>query len=207
MLDIHGVLERLAVERPVFHSEADFQHALAWRIQLEHPAAQIRLETRPERGIRLDLLVGLPEGRTAIELKYLIARFAGTVNGESYDLPNQGADDISRYDFIKDVSRVETFIRNGYADGGWAVALSNDQGYWGMGRKADPVDTAFRLHEGRTLNGMLSWGPNAGAGTTRSRETGLDLSGSYTCSWRPYSDITTETKKVAFRYLAVSVGV
>ena len=31
--DVLGVLPVLAAERPVFHSEADFQHALAWALQ------------------------------------------------------------------------------------------------------------------------------------------------------------------------------
>ena len=32
MLDISDLMTGLAVSRKVFHSEADFQHALAWHI-------------------------------------------------------------------------------------------------------------------------------------------------------------------------------
>lgn len=171
MLDIPGVLDRLAVDRPVFHSEADFQHAMARRIhQDDHPTARIRMETRPQRGVRLDLLVDLSGERTAIELKYFIRRFTAIVHDELYDLPNQGAHDISRDEFVKDIVRVETCIRSGFASHGWALALSNDQGYWGIGRKLDPIDNAFRIHDGRALTGLLTWGPTAGAGTMRSRE-------------------------------------
>ena len=205
MIDMDGVLGRLAADRPIFHSEADFQHALAWRIQSAYSEAHIRLETRPERGIHLDLLVGLPEGRTAIELKYLAARFVGVVGVEQYELPNRGAHAISRYDFVKDVSRIERCIRSGYADRGWAVALSNDQSYWTVGSKANPVDAAFRLHDGRVLSGLLSWGIDVGAGTTRGREAALAVSGSYSCKWRSYSDVATPNKRTAFRYLALSV--
>jgi hypothetical protein len=206
MIDMDGVLGRLAVDRPLFHSESDFQHALAWRIQSEHPEARIRLETRPERGIHLDLLVGLQKEQTAIELKYLAARFAGVVDGEQYELPNRGAHAISRYDFVKDVSRLERCIRRGYADHGWAVALSNDQGYWTVGSKVNPVDAAFRLHDGRILNGLLSWGVVAGAGTTRARDTALAVSGSYSCRWRSYSTIAGPNGKTVFRYLALSMA-
>jgi hypothetical protein len=182
VLDIPGILDRLAVDRPVFHSEADFQHALAWQIHQENPMARIRLETRPQRGVRLDLLVDLAGERTAVELKYFIRRFTAIVDDELYDLPNQGAHDISRYDFVKDIVRVETCIRTGFAMQGWALALSNDPGYWGAGRKLVPIDNAFRIHDGRTLNGVLTWGPGAGAGTMRSREQELILSGSvYLC--------------------------
>jgi len=31
MIGIASLLSPLTVERPIFHSEADFQHALAWR--------------------------------------------------------------------------------------------------------------------------------------------------------------------------------
>jgi hypothetical protein len=56
-LDIPGLMSRLSQTRPIFHSDADFQHALAWQIHVENPNAAVRLETRPERGMRLDLLV------------------------------------------------------------------------------------------------------------------------------------------------------
>jgi hypothetical protein len=47
---VNGAMNRLALRRPVFHSEADFQHGLAWQIQLDHPDARVRLETRPLEG-------------------------------------------------------------------------------------------------------------------------------------------------------------
>lgn len=70
---LRHVLERLASVRPIFHSEADFQHALAWQVQLEVPTAAIRLETRPfaDRRMYLDLAVNVDGHRVAIELKHL----------------------------------------------------------------------------------------------------------------------------------------
>jgi len=61
--DLVAALSALAERRPVFHSERDFQHSLAWQIQLSCPEAQIRLEPRPRRGIHLDLLVRVGERR------------------------------------------------------------------------------------------------------------------------------------------------
>jgi hypothetical protein len=68
-------VEALRKSRGVFHSEADFQHALAWAIHVSDPSVHIRLETRPEPGMRLDLLVSRPElgEHLALELKYLTA--------------------------------------------------------------------------------------------------------------------------------------
>lgn len=43
ILDVQAVMQSLSVKRPIFHSEADFQHALAWELQSEFPKASIRL--------------------------------------------------------------------------------------------------------------------------------------------------------------------
>ena len=86
---MRGLIDRLARVRPIFLSEADFQHALAWQIQVENPTASVRLEIRPERRTRLDLLVGVDEERVAIELKYLVARFEGMVGEERFELPTR----------------------------------------------------------------------------------------------------------------------
>lgn len=58
--DVIALLPGLAGERPVFHSEADFQQALAWAVHVAHPGLRVRLETRPVRGTHLDLLVSYP---------------------------------------------------------------------------------------------------------------------------------------------------
>ena len=46
MIDITDVLDELSKNRPVFHSEADFQHALGWKIHEKYPDFNIRLEKR-----------------------------------------------------------------------------------------------------------------------------------------------------------------
>ena len=86
-IDMTSLMDQLARHRPIVHS--DFQHALAWQLQLENPAGRVRLETRPRRGMRLDLLVSLGDEQIAIEVKYLVARFDGIVLDERFELPNQ----------------------------------------------------------------------------------------------------------------------
>ncbi len=44
LIEMGEVLNTLATQRRVFHSEADFQHALAWEIHRRLPHAAIRLE-------------------------------------------------------------------------------------------------------------------------------------------------------------------
>jgi hypothetical protein len=185
------VLDRLRERRPVFHSEADLQFALAWEIQLAVPQLHIRLERPLAPGTRLDLLVADPDwkSQTAIELKYLTARWSGEVQGERFELAAQGAQDIRCYDVVKDIARVEDFVSHGSGRNGAVIVLSND-GYW---RKPthDRVTNAhqFRLHEGTTLTSERSWGPNASPGTTNGREQPIRLHGSHHCQWNPYTEL------------------
>ena len=43
-IDIPKIMNELSKLRPIFHSEADFQHALAWEVHRCFPEAAIRLE-------------------------------------------------------------------------------------------------------------------------------------------------------------------
>jgi hypothetical protein len=77
-------MERLRRDRPVFYSEADFQHALAWDIHLAEPNARLRLEGPLLAGgrERLDVFAHTESGRYAIELKYPRAGFEVAIDGE-----------------------------------------------------------------------------------------------------------------------------
>jgi hypothetical protein len=92
-VDLGATLAELARLRPVFHSEADFQLALAWQVQRRDARMLVRLETRPLPGVHLDLALARPDlGRyTAVELKYLTRAWSGEVAGERYELKNHGA--------------------------------------------------------------------------------------------------------------------
>jgi hypothetical protein len=195
----------LASQRPVFHSEADFQHAFAWQLQQLYPAARIRLETRARPGVRLDVLVLVDGCRIAFELKYLLRKLSTTIEDEQFELPFQGAQDTRRYDFIKDVGRLEVLLHDGLADIGYAIALTNDPLYWQGGEREDVADAAFRLGEGRTLAGVADWSAQTGAGTKRFREQPLSLSGSYELQWRDFSHVEGGRYGL-FRYLVVAVS-
>lgn len=56
-------MSELAARRPVFHSERDFQQALAWQIQLNYPQASRRFHAT---GIVTDLHEGPPPGENDI---------------------------------------------------------------------------------------------------------------------------------------------
>jgi hypothetical protein len=202
---IEASLGRLATRRPVFHSEADFQHALAWQLQLDHPDARIRLETRPLPGhaVFLDLAVSVDGVRTAIELKYLVKALVTEVDGEHFELRAQSAHDVRRYDVVKDLRRLEEVVSAGAADVGVMAAITNDPAYWVPGR-AGTIDAAFRLHEGAVLAGSVGWAEHAGPGTTAKRTEMLSLVGSYAIEWTAFSD--TGDRAGQFRKLVVEVS-
>jgi hypothetical protein len=108
---------------------------------------------------------------------------------------------------IKDITRVEALLADGYADEGHVLVLTNDRSYWQPSSRPDTIDAAFRLNEGRILAGTLAWAARAGRGTTIKRDTPLLLTRDYACQWRDYSEVGLPNGQVArFRYLLVTAG-
>jgi len=206
MLDMDIVLLHLAARRRVFHSEADFQFALAWQLQSDHPTADIRLETRPipEENLRLDLFVGINGRRFAVECKYLVREIDVTEAGERFMLRTQSAHDVRRYDTLKDVARVEQFLSLGVADEGFVVAVTNDAAYWKPASRPDTFDASFRMHEERLVQGRLAWADGTGVGSMKNREAAIDLEGSYRLTWRDFSSLG-DGPAGRFRYMSIKI--
>ena len=206
MLDIRGLLSGLAESREVFHSEADFQHALAWHIHQKMEDSQIRLEFPMPLGDRkMYVDIWLPVEKIAIELKYVTRSLELENNEESFALRNHGAHDLRRYDFLRDIQRLERMRSNlELCEAGHAVLLTNDPSYWNLPRRFDTVDSDFRIHEEQVIAGELTWDPRASSGTMRGRESPIRIGGSYRLCWQDFCDFPGEPSG-RFRYLAVSV--
>lgn len=205
-LPLEDVLAQLASLRPVFHSEADFQQAFAWETRSLDSSLRVRFETRPEPGMRLDLLLTAEDGmQTAVELKYLVRAWQGEHGGERFELKNQSAQDIRGYDVVKDIVRVERFVSSRPRSDGAVVCLSNDALYWRapMHGRVTNAD-AFRLHDGVVLSGSRSWGTFTGSGSSKRREEPLVLAGEYRLAWREYSRLFGMGEE--FKALVVPVG-
>ncbi len=210
MILIENILEELSTERPIFHSEADFQHALAWQIHERHRDARIRLETNIGLGDRreyVDILVGIENKKYPIELKYKTKKLdIVDKHGEEFHLLNQSAQDIGRYDFIKDITRVERFVDANPGSTGWAILLTNDRTYWEE-TKRKTVDEKFRVHHGRVLDGVLEWGIGVSKGTTRGRAEAHRLNRLYELRWADYFSLEgVENQDARFRYLLVEIA-
>ena len=200
-----GIIDRLSSLRPIFNMEADFQFALGWEIQKKFPDWSVRFEHKPTNlndRIFVDLWIK-GDQTYAIELKYKTRRLDVNVKGESFNLLDQAAQDLGRYDFLKDIERLENIVSIHDNVKGYAIILTNDSAYW-KSPTTETVDAEFRMHEGRILNGELAWGTEAGAGTMRKREKPIKLTGTYKLSWKDYSQVSS-TSYGKFRYLFLEI--
>ena len=158
---IDDLLAAMKSTRVVFHSEADFQHHLAWQAHLLDPQLQVRLEFRPDAGIResVDVMLVRPDlgMATFIELKYLKAAWSGQVSSEQFDLPNTGAHDIVRYDVIKDIERLERFVDGRPSSNGLMLCLTNDSLHWRepIGMRATIAEAFASMREMRSRSSPM----------------------------------------------------
>jgi len=204
---IKQTLKELSQKRPIFHSEADFQHALAWEIHQKFNKIDIRLEKRfmvNELGeIYVDILLKIDDAAIAIETKYTTKKLEIKLNGEEFVLKNHSALDVRRYDFLLDMYRLEKLKSAGKVVIGYAVFLTNDPGYWKEPKRKNTNDENFRIHQGRKIkaNETLQWAPNTSKGTKKGRERLLRFEKEYSFEWELYSKDT----HYEFKYLLVEV--
>lgn len=202
---VFGALAELALIRPLFQSEADFQHALAWKLREIDPALEIRLErpaTIDGKRMHLDLLTH-GSRRLAFELKYWTAKLEHEHGGEHYSLLEAGGHDFCGYDFVKDVRRLELAVADGLAEEGFAVAVTNDRAHW-KNAGSGTFGEAFRLPDGRVLEGTMAWAEGTGSGTSIGRTNPIQLAGRHRVDWRGYSQIS-DKRGGEFRALVVRV--
>ncbi|MET8036684.1 hypothetical protein ACFWA4_25960 [Streptomyces sp. NPDC060011] len=198
------VMAQLARRRPIFHSEADLQHAFAQSLWELAPDVRSRLEVpqrAEDKAEYLDLLCIGPSVSTAIEFKYFTRRWAGAAGtpAEEYELKDHAAADLARLHFVRDIVRLERFCRRSDQNG-FAILLTNAASLWsvpGRGREQSR-DRDFRIHEGRELVGKLLWAEGTYEGNT------CTLHGRYPLRWEPYSQQAGAGGE--FRYLVVPVS-
>lgn len=191
---MHSILQELAKDRPVFHSEADFRVHLARKIRKycdknKDKKTELEVDSEyplPGKKTQIDILVTLGELRFPIELKYKTRKFQETVNGEEFHLKEHSAANDNCYSFWQDVKRVENFP---FAKG-FVIFLTNESGYWKKdGKGCDYED--FNIRDGKTKSGTMEWG--------NSKKKPMSLSGKYKIHWESYS------RNGEFRYLLLEV--
>ena len=166
------------------------------RLELPVPVASVRAY--------FDISVLHGQQRVLIELKYKTRALTVTLNDESFALRNHGAQDLGRYDFWKDVERLESAVSAGYATHAFAVFLTNDSAYWKQ--LSDPAVgyAAFTTSEGQEGHGQMRWGDRAGPGTRKMRESNIHIRGTYPLSWLEYHTFPSPGYS-QFRFLLLEV--
>ena len=197
-IDIEKLLIELSKKRPVFHSEADFQHELAWLLHSEFPKANIRLEKpyakENQKLEYVDVFANIDGKKYFIELKYKTKRLEEEINGEKFYLKNQGAQDCGRYDFWKDVSRIESWVNENNNSFGYVIFLTNDHSYL-KSPKEKSYSYNFRITDKRDdCVGKLG---NLG-GYNVGREKEIVLKNSYKLVWQDYG-------KYVFKFLLLEI--
>lgn len=189
--------------------------ASGWRVN----KVDLVAKTIGFRRVRMYMDLWLPEAHLAIELKYgtrkLVDCDAPALDlrpqSESFSL-RDGAADMTRYDFLKDVERLEWVVARRREDTrGIAVLLTNDPLYWEVSKKRNAKDSEFHLHEGRELcrrpEGM-DWAESTSEGTRKGKDVPIVLNGSYhSLEWTSYRvlDGDRKARNRTLRYLAVEV--
>jgi len=213
MIDPYAVIKTLSRDRPAFHSEADFQHAFAWQLHMDYPNLNIRLEypfhKEDDTTDHIDIVASDENETAAFEMKYKTAPFFAPLKEDVFYLKGHSAQDLGRYDFLKDVSRLEKYVTKRKNSSGYAILLTNDGAYWNPSTREKSVCDQFRLTDKRIITGELNWSETAGKGTTKGREAPIKLKGSYTCDWRDYSELKKGgyvEGSGRFRYLAIEIA-
>ena len=202
-MDIVKVINNLKANRKIFYSENDFQFALAWEIQKCYKKAKIRLErcrvSAPKKDLYVDIIVHLNNKEYPIELKYKTKALEVTENNEEYSLRNQGAQNFGRYDYLKDIQRLEELSKKIKNYGkGFAILLTNDELYWVENREGADNEK-FYLSQGKQKTKTMNWGTKASNGTTKNRKNPIKLSGKYEIDWKDYSKFKS-MKNGEFKY-------
>lgn len=154
--------------------------------------------------LRIDIVVSRGGEYCPVELKYPtkgvtreIKRF-GKFFPDTVVMKNQGAQDLVRYNFWKDVRRIELLRRIFESvHGGIAVLLTNDVSYARPVRETS-ANAPFSTHDGkRWYGGVMDWNGNS---SLRVDHPPFTLDGSYTTHWT-----AAKIDGIEFKYTIVKV--
>ncbi len=215
-LDLKKIMKKLSEKRKVFNNEADFQHALAWEIHNKNYNIRLEKPFGEKSDKYLDILIvnKTKTEKVAIELKYKTQNNSKNplrIDEENFHLKNQGAQDLARYDFCKDIQRLEAYKKEDQdCKIAFAIFLTNDHSYWTDTKRDKVIDKHFRIYENNKLKGKLDWNLSNGkkeTGTTKGRGS-IELERTYILNWEPYSDLSeygVDDKINKFKYLLIEV--
>ena len=206
-IDIDKAINALQNKRKVFCSEADFQLELAWILKEQNPNFQVRLEYVPifdkkvdaDKSMHIDIVLMNSNEFIPIELKYKTKKCSVDFDNEHYCLTNQGAQDLGRYFYLKDIERIEKIRKKSTNfQEGYAIFITNDDKYC-KPRKTQkpPVDSQFDLTE--TKSGKMDW--NSDVGDWADKYPFITFESTYEMNWNEYSNSLIKDKNANIFYI------
>ena len=140
---IRKSLEILKIDRPIYHSEDDFKFSFSkvlqeelgknYTIRLERPEEILMLKkdgTTKVARAPIDIVVinKITSEFYPIELKYKTKKYEIIHQDEKYKLTEQGATDIGRFSFRKDIYRIEQLVKDKTVQG-FFIVITNENKY------------------------------------------------------------------------------
>ena len=195
--DIDCILQKLSQRVDCFLSECQFQHELAreireyfilqgisnqYEIELEFPSNNL-----PKR-IYYDLVIKdkTTNEYCVIELKYKTKKEKVVYKSEKYNLTEHAAVGNARFDFLKDIERLENFGQDNKGRTfalGFAIFLTNTKSYQNKATTANYSE--FSIAEPLISSGTKRW--KGGMHTGRYNST-VNLKGEYMVDWKNYGN-------------------
>jgi hypothetical protein len=210
---ISKALNRLETKKPMFHSESHLSEWLADTLKKmvdlpSWPKLQMAGFYRVNKKLRLDMLFVHRGREYAVELKYTRAPMNKgnplSYRGDVFYAPKSGSpDDITRFNFLRDIERLESEIPIRENSVGFVLLMTNRRALWEKGDRT-ANDAAFHIDDG-IRRGLLEWASPPSPNTVERAGESLWIENNYDTKWRTYSDIPKLKKNGLFRYLLLKV--
>lgn len=198
--ELKKLMDELSKERKLFHSEADFQHALSYLIHKKYPNTQIRLEKKISE-FYIDIIIH-DKITIGIELKYKTKKFNYSELGEQFDLKSVNAHNFACLYFRKDISRLETLKNSKKINKGFVIFLTNDSNYFNKNSSSkQPIYENIKIYDNNKIKKKVDWLGSSESKNSISKQNIPDLKNEYICNWNQYSKCDDEE----FKYLLLEI--
>ena len=205
--DLRALIGNFAKKNKLFLTEAQFQFELAWEIKSKFKNYDVHIEypslskNTNSRRCYYDIVIQDKNEYYVIEVKYKTKEANINYKGVTVDLKNHAAQDLGRFDYLNDISRIENWEKLNLGKkfvGGSAIILTNDSVYWNNDGKGY-IYEQFALKDCNTIKcGYKSWiGKVKTTSVGKNRIGGLTLSRTYYIKWENYCN--------NFKYLLLEI--
>ena len=192
--NIYNVITELSKTNPIFHNEQGFQDCLAHKIGVLYPNLKIKFEhkTELEEGCKsyIDILIKNGDGLyIPIELKYRTNKLSCKFDDCIYELSNQSAEDITRYGYLKDISRIEKYsqLEEKFLVG-YAIMLTNQSSVWKENYNTGNTFDNYLINKNIIVSaGIKKWSENT-SNSNKQNYPSFKLEQSYPINWYDYSN-------------------